>query len=80
MSDKLIAIAVFTNEVEAEVARSLLDSRGIPAAVMSDDAGGMIPSLQQTTGVRLMVSEEDADNARDILEEEYGDEDEEPGD
>jgi len=45
----------------------LLESEGVPAMVMADDAGGAYPSLQFVRGVRLMVAAEDAYRAREIL-------------
>ena len=61
-----VSIASFANTVEAEVAKNLLETNGIHAAIMADDAGGMM--FPFTNEVKLMVLEDDADLARQILE------------
>ena len=68
MSDDLVMVRRFDNEVEAEIARGELEASGIPAVVMKDDAGGMYPFLQGASGVRLMVTPDDAERAAEILE------------
>ena len=49
------------------MAAGLLESEGIPALVMADDAGGAYPSLQFVRGVRLLVAAADRYRAREIL-------------
>ena len=49
------------------MAAGLLESEGIEAMVMADDAGGTYPMLQFIRGVRLMVFKEDEARAREIL-------------
>jgi hypothetical protein len=61
-------IANFTSEVDAEIAREYLRIHGIDAFIRSDDAGHMLPSLQGTQGVRLMVASVDEEKARECLE------------
>ncbi|HEX9883093.1 MAG TPA: DUF2007 domain-containing protein, partial [Desulfobaccales bacterium] len=51
----------------AEMAAGLLESEGIEALVMADDAGGAYPMLQFIRGVRLLVAPEDEARAREIL-------------
>lgn len=69
MKHDLVLIATFRNDIDAEMAKSHIESAGIEALVVKDDAGGMLPSLQDTEGVRLMVGRSDAENARKVLEE-----------
>lgn len=38
-------IREYVNEMEALVARSVLEAHHIPAVVLRDDAGGMLPSM-----------------------------------
>jgi hypothetical protein len=64
-----VVVAEFANELDAEVARSQLESEGIESAIIKDDAGSMLPSLQATEGVQLLVAAEDEENARRILEQ-----------
>ena len=53
--DDAIVLETFSNRIEAEMAAGLLESEGIEAMVMADDAGGTYPMLQFIRGVRLMV-------------------------
>ncbi len=68
MSEDMVLLQTFNNEVEAEIARGELRAAGIEAVVLKDDAGGMYPFLQGASGVRLMVAPEDLDQAQDVLE------------
>ncbi len=67
MADRFTVLEVFNSEVEAEVSKARLEASGIEAFVAKDDAGGMRPHLQLSQGVRLLVSQEDVDVAREIL-------------
>lgn len=66
---ELVCIKTFLNRYEAEIAKGLLESRGIEVILSADDAGGMQPQLTFTRGVRLIVKEEEAEAALKILEE-----------
>ncbi len=67
MIQRHVVIESFENEIDAEIAKARLEAENIEASIVKDDAGGMFPSLQQTSGVQLLVPEEDADRAREIL-------------
>ena len=54
---KQVVVQSFENELDAEIAKGHLEAEGIETNIIKDDAGGMIPSLQQTGGVRLLVDE-----------------------
>ena len=54
----------FSHRVEAELARASLESEGIPALILADDAGGTYAGLP----VYLLVETLDAEAARHILE------------
>jgi hypothetical protein len=69
MFEHMIPVAEFANEFEAEIASGHLESAGIHAIILKDDAGGMFPSLQETEGVRLLVPQDQKENALRILEE-----------
>jgi hypothetical protein len=62
-----VAVQSFEDEFAAEIARGHLESEGIEAKVIKDDAGGMFPSLQQTGGVQVLVAEARLDEAKKIL-------------
>ena len=65
--DDAVVLETFSSRIEAEMAAGLLESEGVPAMVMADDAGGAYPMLQFIRGVRLMVAAEDQYRAREIL-------------
>jgi hypothetical protein len=67
MSDEMVVIGIYRSEMEAEAARGRLEVEGIRAAVFTDDAGGMFPSMQRFTGVRLVVPREESEWAREVL-------------
>ncbi len=48
--DDAIVLETFSNRIEAEMAAGLLESEGIEAMVMADDAGGTYPMLQFVRG------------------------------
>jgi hypothetical protein len=63
-----VVIKIFSSETEATMAQQVLQQSGVRGFVFKDDAGGMQPHLQRTTGVRLVVRQEDADLAYQILQ------------
>jgi len=65
--DDAVVLETFPNRMIAEMAAGLLESEGIEALVMADDAGGAYPMLQFIRGVRLLVAPEDRYRAREIL-------------
>lgn len=74
---ELVPIAVFGSRIEAAVACNLLECNGIRAAVFADDGGGLYPPFGE--GVRLLVRQEDAGRAREILESPPPSDSETPG-
>lgn len=68
MSEEMVVIKIFSSEAEAVMAQQLLDESGLQSFVLKDDAGGMEPHLQLTSGVRLLVKRVDADRSQKILE------------
>ena len=64
----VVVIAKFQFEHEAQVARLALESEGITAAILADNAGGMLPPLQQLFPVRLAVHRDDEARAKEILD------------
>ncbi len=67
MSSKYVEIKIFSNEIDAEIAKGLLAENGIPSQILKDDCGGMRPHLQLTLGVHLSVSAEDVEAAKRLL-------------
>ena len=68
MPEEMVVIKIFSNETEAVMAQQLLEESGLQAFVLKDDAGGMEPHLQLTTGVRLVVNRVDAERTQGILQ------------
>ena len=65
----LVCIKTYTDRLQAELARGLLESNNIKAMVSADDAGGANPALLLATGgVRLLIKEEDIQKAVKVLE------------
>lgn len=69
MPERKVVIATFENELDAELAIGHLEAAGISAVLIKDDAGGMLPPLQQSRGVRVLVPESQRQQAEDVLNE-----------
>ncbi len=67
MAEEIVAIKIFSDELEANMAQQALKEAGVRSFVFKDDAGGMEPHLQRTMGVRLVVNRTDADRGHKIL-------------
>lgn len=68
MAEAMVVIRQYLNEMEALVARSVLEAHDVPAVVLRDDAGGMLPVMHILYPVRLAVRERDASEALRILD------------
>ena len=68
MSDEVVVLRVFDNEIEARMAQQMLQDAGVATFIFKDDGGGMEPHLQRTIGVRLVLNSADAERAQDILQ------------
>ena len=65
---KLLVVDRFASQVEADLAKSALESAGIDAMIQADTAGGMRPHIAWSgLGFKVLVREEDAETAREIL-------------
>lgn len=67
MSEAVVVLKIFDNEIEARMAQQTLEESGVKAFVSKDDVGGMEPQLQLTSGVRLLVSDADGERAHQLL-------------
>ncbi len=65
--DRAVVLRTYANEALASVANSRLGFEGIEAYIQKNDCGGAYPSLQISTGVRLLVKPEDMEDAEKIL-------------
>ena len=65
----LIVVHAFASQLEAEIAKSALESAGIDAMIKADTAGGMRPHLAWSGGgFQVLVREEDVGEAKEVLE------------
>lgn len=69
LEDKdLVAIASFENLSEAEVARSLLAAEGISVAIRDQPLASLLPPVALANGgLTLLVAEDEAERAREVL-------------
>jgi hypothetical protein len=63
----LVVVKEVTQRLEADTVAAFLRSKGLDAVVNADDVGGEIPSLDQTRGVRVLVPESEAEEAKKFL-------------
>jgi len=64
----LVAIASFENLSQAEVARSVLGAEGISVVIRDEPLASLLPPLAMANGgLTLLVAEEDAERAREVL-------------
>ncbi len=73
MGESMVVIRDYVNEMEALVARTVLEAHEIPAVVLRDDAGGMLPPMRMVFPVRLAVRAVDAQQALRILDAPFED-------
>jgi hypothetical protein len=67
--NRTVVAAVASSTAEAQIIAGMLEANGIVATVSADDAGGMEPQWQLTDGVRVIVSVDDLERARDLIAE-----------
>ena len=68
MEEKQVVVGEYENEIGAEIAKGHLESSGIQVSVIKDDGGSMLPSMQITEGVQLVVTESQSEKAKKILQ------------
>lgn len=72
----LVVVRSYNTRPEADLAKAALEGAGIPAMIQADTAGGMREHLAWSgAGFKLLVREEDAPAARDVLAPPAGDAD-----
>lgn len=65
-----VTVGGFVSRSMAELSRSFLADHGIASEVTADDAGGAAPHFSHAVGgVYLIVAEQDADRARELLDQ-----------
>ena len=61
-------IKTYLNRHEAEMDREFLETSGINAVILASDLGSILPALLWGVAVRLMVAEDQAGEALELLE------------
>ena len=69
MTANTVPVAVVNSRSEAALIVGLLESVGVTAFVLADDAGGQEPQWQLSGGVRVMVPSPEVAAAREVLDE-----------
>jgi hypothetical protein len=70
---KLVVVQSYGSRPEADLAKGALEDAGIQAMVQADTAGGMREHLAWSgAGFKILVREEDATVARDVLTQPVG--------
>ena len=65
---ELVVVQTFPSRPEADIAKSMLEAASIDAMIKADTEGGMREHLAWTgAGFRVLVREEDAATAREVL-------------
>jgi hypothetical protein len=65
---KLVVVQSYGSRTEADLAQGVLEEAGIQAMIRADTAGGMREHLAWSgAGFQILVREEDATVARDVL-------------
>jgi hypothetical protein len=68
MGEAMVVIREYFSEMEALIARSVLEAHEVPAVVLRDNAGGLLPVMHMIYPVRLAVRHVDAIEALHILD------------
>jgi hypothetical protein len=64
-SPDLVALSTFPSRADAQIAKGILDEKGIDSMIRADNVGGMYPALG---GADLLVRAEDVERAADALQ------------
>jgi hypothetical protein len=64
---KLDCVKLFADKQEADIAAGYLKANGIDSVVFIDNCGGMEPGMENGTGIRLMVNEDDKKAALELF-------------
>jgi hypothetical protein len=68
MSDEIVVLRKYADELSAGLDAAILEANGVNAHVSADTAGGAYPSMALLMPVRLLVHAEDAALAAEILD------------
>ena len=64
---KEIVLKTFINRYAAEIAKGLLDEKGIVNMISDEDVGGFRPGMIIGETIKLIVKEEDLEKAKEAI-------------
>jgi hypothetical protein len=67
--EDLRVVRTYSADHDAELGKSILEANGIDAVIASDEAGGTIPGLALTRGVRLLVDADLLEKAETVFKD-----------
>lgn len=70
MGDKLVTIARFKDNIEAELAKQVLEDFGIRSVLTGQNTGATFAGVYACVYIELQVAEGQAEEAREILQSE----------
>jgi hypothetical protein len=70
---KIVEAANFGSRMEADTAIALLEANGIQASGKYGDSGGWLPHIALVDGFRVLVFDDDLEEAKALLAAELGD-------
>ena len=62
----MAVVRTFINEIDATMAMSALEAAGIESAMRRDECGGIQPAMG-LSGIDVIVADEDAETAAEVL-------------
>ena len=65
--ENFVSVTSYPDEIEARLAQATLAAAGIESYLKFEDTGGMMPVLQQIIGVKVLVHENDVEEAKTLL-------------
>jgi len=65
--DKEVVLKTFIHRYEAEIAKGLLDEKGIVNMISDEDIGGFQPGMIIGEAIKLIVNEEDLEKAKEVI-------------
>jgi len=68
MNEKLVTIARYTDYLEADLARQMLEDEGIRAFVMGQNVGNVYSGVPAVVDIQLQTAASQAEAAKEILE------------
>ncbi len=68
MKEKLVTVARYTDYLEADLARQMLEDEGIKAFVMGQNVGNVYAGVPAVVDIQLQTPESQAEQAKEILE------------